>query len=407
MSSRLDAPAKEPGALPVVKAERSASQGELVKVTIFHLGFSEYVMGLANALAQAADVEVIHPLNLDKVCSSIANENVKLTSFSKPCLRRDPRNLAAIKRAFDLIKSSRPDILHVQESFDYAYDLYSVFASMPPLVTTIHDVVPHPGDGHAAPGLQYTKAVSCWRSSRLIVHTDKMRLQLAKRFHVRSDKIDVIPHGELGSLYRDIARAYGIPVEQRDPHTLLFFGRIWPYKGLRYLLEAFSLVKREIPEARLVIAGKGGDLAANGATIRSLTGIEVIDRYIPEELIASLFERSSLVVLPYVEASQSGVAAIGYSMGTVVVASNVGGFAEFIQDQVTGILVEPRCPSSIAAAIIMLLKDQEKQSRIRENAQALAESTISWETIAQQTLTTYDNVLCRCRNIGKGGDILA
>ena len=112
MSSRLDARAKEPGALPAVKAGRSASQGELVKVTIFHLGVSEYVMGLANALAQGIDVEIIHPLNLEKVCSSIANNNVELTSFSKPSLRRDPRNLAAIKRALDLIKRSRPDILH-------------------------------------------------------------------------------------------------------------------------------------------------------------------------------------------------------------------------------------------------------------------------------------------------------
>jgi len=364
-----------------------------VKVTLFHLGFSEYVMGLANALAQEVEVEVIHPLNLERVCSSLTNDNVKLTSFSKPRLRRDPRNLPAIMHAFDLIKSSRPDILHVQESCDYAYDLYSVIARMPPLVTTIHDVVPHPGDGHAAPGLQYTKAVSCWRSSRLIVHTDRMRHQLAKRFHVRTEKIDVIPHGELGSLYRDIARSSGISVERRDPHTLLFFGRIWPYKGLRYLLEAFSLVKREIPEAHLVIAGQGGDLAANEAAIRSLGGIEVIDRFIPVERIASLFERSTIVVLPYVEASQSGVAAIGYTMGTVVVASNVGGFAEFIQDQKTGVLVEPRCPSSIAAAIIALLNDREKQSHIRENAHALGRSTISWETIAQQTLNTYRHVL--------------
>ena len=100
-------------------------------------------------------------------------------------------------------------------------------------------------------------------------------------------------------------------------------------------------------------------------------------------------------VLPYVEASQSGVAAIGYTMGTVVVASDVGGFSELIQDQVTGILVEPRSPSSIAAAIIMLLKDQEKQSHIRANAQSLARSTISWETIAQQTLNTYEHALSR------------
>jgi glycosyltransferase involved in cell wall biosynthesis len=380
---------------PSAQGQRCTIEGEHVKVTLFHLGFAEYVMGLANALAQCVEVEVIHPLSLEGVCSSLADKNVKLTPFSKPRVRRDPRNLPAIVRAFGLIRKSKPDILHVQESCDYAYDLYSVFARMPHLVTTIHDVVPHPGDKHAAPGLQYTKAVSCWRSSRLIVHTEGMRRQLATRFHVRPQKIDVIPHGELGSLYRDFARSTGIPAVRREPHTLLFFGRIWPYKGLRYLLEAFSIVKREIPEAHLVIAGQGGDLAANESAIRSLSGVEVIDRFIPTEQIAGLFERSSIVVLPYVEASQSGVAAIGYTTGTVVVASNVGGLAEFIRDQKTGILVEPRCPSSIASAIISLLKDRGKQAHIRDNAQAVARSSLGWEAIGQQTLETYKHVLSR------------
>ena len=74
----------------------------------------------------------------------------------------------------------------------------------------------------------------------MIVHTERMRTQLANRFHVSEQKIDVIAHGELGSLYEDLARSSGIGPVQREPYTMLFFGRIWAYKGLRYLLEAFS-----------------------------------------------------------------------------------------------------------------------------------------------------------------------
>ena len=105
-----------------------------MKATLFHLGFPEYVMGLANALASMdVEVEVIHPTSLSGVCNALADNRVKLSSFEKPAFRRDPRNLGAIRRAFRLIHDSRPDVLHVQESFDYAYDLYSVIARFPRL----------------------------------------------------------------------------------------------------------------------------------------------------------------------------------------------------------------------------------------------------------------------------------
>lgn len=365
-----------------------------MKATLFHLGFPEYVMGLANALAALnVEVEVIHPGSLSGVCTALADSRVSLTAFQKPPFRRDPRNLAAIRRAFRLIHDSKPDVLHVQESFDYAYDLYSVVARFPRLVTTIHDVVPHPGDGHAAPGLRYTKAVSCWRSERMIVHTERMRTQLAQVFHVSERKIDVIAHGELGSLYQDLARSAGIAPLPREPFTLLFFGRIWAYKGLRYLLEAFRIVKRELPGARLILAGTGGDLVANEDLIRSLTDVEVLNTFIAPEHVAGLFERSSVVVLPYIEASQSGVSAIGFTTGTVVVASRVGGLADLLHDQVTALLVEPRDAESLARTLISVLKDEAKQLYIREQAQKLGEGELSWPVIAEATLATYKKAI--------------
>jgi glycosyltransferase involved in cell wall biosynthesis len=350
-------------------------------------------MGLANALSEKVDVEVIHPESFSKICGVLANGHVQLRAFARPVRRRHPANLLAIYRAFRLIEKSKPDVLHVQESCDYAYDLYSAIARFPPLVTTIHDVVPHPGDGHAAPGLQYTKAVSCWRSSKLIVHTSGMREQLAQRFRVSQQKIDVIPHGELGSLYQTISRSAGIPEMPREPYTLLFFGRIWPYKGLRFLLQAFSEIRQEIPEARLIIAGQGGDLVANEVLISSLEGVEVLKSFIPAVQVAGLFERSSIVVLPYIEASQSGVSAIGFTMGTVVVASRVGGLADLIEDQRTGVLVEPRDPAALASTLISILRDQKRQSQIRKNALALGAGALNWTNIAENTLATYQSAI--------------
>ena len=277
--------------------------------------------------------------------------------------------------------------------FDYAYDFYSVFARFPKLVTTIHDVVPHPGDGHAAPGLRFTKAVSCWRSARLVVHTSGMRLQLAQRFHVDADKIDVIPHGELGTLYRSLAARAGIPIRAREDQTLLFFGRIWPYKGLRYLLEAFAMLRDEVPAARLIIAGRGGDLERNKGLLAKLAGVEVLDKFIPEQDVAGLFERSAAVVLPYIEASQSGVSAIAFTTGTAVVASRVGGLADLLIDGENGLLVSPKDAHALAATLARLLKDSHLLLHLRNNAEIFARQNLTWERIARQTLATYESAL--------------
>jgi glycosyltransferase involved in cell wall biosynthesis len=222
-----------------------------------------------------------------------------------------------------------------------------------------------------------------------------MRQQLARRFRLNIGKIDVIPHGELGSLYRKLAHAAGLPPKPREAQTILFFGRIWPYKGLRYLLEAFAIVKQTLPDACLIIAGKGDDLEANQQRIDLLQDVEVLSDFVPPERVAGLFERSNVVVLPYVEASQSGVSAIGFTLGTVVVASRVGGLADSIQDRRTGVLVEPRNPVALAAELVSILKGSQEQQRIREQAQQAGENDMSWTRVAERVFHTYNKALAR------------
>ena len=368
-----------------------------MRVTLFHCGFPEYTIGLANALAQKGEITLIHPHGLADICNRLAAPEVHLVPFEKPALRRDPRNLLAMQKAFRLINRSRPDVLHVQEMFDYAYDLCSAWTHFPALVTTIHDVVPHPGDGHQAPGLAYSKAIGCWRSRRIIVHTERMKKQLAARFRLRAQKICVVPHAELGSLYQKLASLAGIAANAREPETLLFFGRIWKYKGLRYLLDAFELLQHSMPTAKLIIAGTGGDLAVNERRIASLSGIEVIRSFVPAEKVAGLFERSSVVVLPYIEASQSGVSAIGFTTGPVVVASRVGGLADLIEDGYTGLLVPPKNPGELARVLVEILQDHARQTYVRNNAEALGEGPLSWKTIADRTFEVYAQAIAPTR----------
>lgn len=147
---------------------------------------------------------------------------------------------------------------------------------------------------------------------------------------------------------------------QPDPHTILFFGLIKPYKGLDVLLKAMPLIKAKHPGIKLVIAGAVyGSSAVYEEIIADLgldSQVERHYRYISDDEIAGFFERCGLCVLPYKSATQSGVIATAYSFDTPVIASNVGGLSEYIIPDQTGFLVEPENPQALADAIIRYIE---------------------------------------------------
>src|SRR5690606_34079339 len=124
--------------------------------------------------------------------------------------------------------------------------------------------------------------------------------------------------------------------------TLLFFGMIKPYKGLDILLNALPLIQKEIPDIRLVIAGsvyKDRELYERMiADLRLADVVETRFRYVKDEEVQELFRKSDICVLPYKTATQSGVIATSYSYDTPVIASDVGGLGEYIDDGKTGAL---------------------------------------------------------------------
>ena len=229
-----------------------------MKVVLLNFCFAEYTTELANSLHKIVDLTVIQPESVYSYIKDYLNPQTKVLQFKKYRVR-DPRNILSIRSMIEIIQSIKPDILHVQETNNPWYDLTHLVNSNVPLVTTIHDVFRHPGDRDLAPGSDLTRQLPISRSQQLIVHGFEQKSKLIERFSQLQNKINIIPHGELGSFYK--RNSDSNPEIQRDTYTLLFFGRIWPYKGLSCLLEAMPKVIESIPEVQLIIAGRGEDLA--------------------------------------------------------------------------------------------------------------------------------------------------
>jgi glycosyltransferase involved in cell wall biosynthesis len=356
-----------------------------LKVALLNFCFEDYTVELANALHQLLNLTLIQPKNIRDYSQNGLDPDIKVCEFSKPRIR-DLRNLHAMREMIRIIHKIQPNILHAQETNDPWYDFAIGSNRIPSLVTTIHDAIRHPGDRDSAPGSDYTRQISFHRSKQVIVHTEGAKQAVLSRFPRLRQRINVVPHGELGNLYQRRSKFTSV---SREPYTLLFFGRLWPYKGLRYLLEAMPLITEQIPEVKLLIAGRGENIHEYFPEGYDTNRYHIFNHFVTPEVVVHLFQRSTVAVLPYIEASQSGVAAIAYGLGTPIIASNIGGLGDLIRHEEDGLLVPPRDVRALANAVIRLLRDRNLQIRIQASMLARCRRELNWSDIAEQTVEIY------------------
>ncbi len=155
-----------------------------------------------------------------------------------------------------------------------------------------------------------------------------------------------------GSMGREEAREV---IGEADGPLLLFFGYIRPYKGLSHLIESMGIL-RDRMDARLLVVGEFYEDETPYRELVERLGlaqqVRFVDRYVGNEEVQAFFTASDLVVLPYISATQSGIAQIALSLDRPVVVTRVGGLPEVVSEGKTGFIVPSADPRAIADAII-------------------------------------------------------
>lgn len=294
------------------------------------------------------------------------------------------------------LKQLRPDVIHVQWLPLPAVDQFFVerLKEIAPVVHTVHDSTPYHG---ATPSRLQVLGVESApkRFDRLIVHTDEAERTLAERGIQESD-ISVVPHGIIE--YPD-AKETGRNASKkpRDETVVLLFGGIKHYKGIDVLLRAFSELRPSVRNEVVVkIAGSSSISVRELQTLADELGIEShVEwdvRYVPDEEVPELFNSADVVAFPYRNADQSGALMTALPYGKPIVASNLGGFAEVLEEGTHGHLVEPEDTEALSKALEDLLSDETKRRQMGEAVRKLSTTTYSWQKIAEQTLDVYDHV---------------
>jgi glycosyltransferase involved in cell wall biosynthesis len=363
------------------KKNRPLTSGNRLRIALISYDFGEYCVRLASALAQHAEVLLVIPERIVGAHISKLNDAVQLLSFQNPRLRQPIQQFRTIRALFQKIHKFAPDVIHYQGThlwFDLAFPLLRRYA----LVFTIHDFEPHPGDRLSSKTPLWIEKFARRQADELIVHSRQVRDLVVRDLPRSADRISIIPHVQIGG-------ESGPSEVQEEENLILFFGRIWEYKGLEYLIRAEPLISARVPEVRILIAGQGEDFSRYARMMTHPERFEVHNEYIPEEQAVEYFRRASVVALPYIEASQSGVIPFAYSAGKPVVATKVGGLPEMVEHDQTGFLVAPRDVTGLAESITRLLLDAPLRHRMGANAKRKIETECSPSTIAQRTMQVY------------------
>jgi alpha-maltose-1-phosphate synthase len=355
-----------------------------MRIAIVHFGgMPNYSNFLIKSILDCLNNTIVFaPYAQKQFIMEITENNSHICFYDKPRMR-NPSNIKIMGCIVSSIESYKPDVIHLLEYYPWMH-FYLKHLARFPLVATIHDPIKHIGD------------IESWRVpffrgyykyiSQFIVLGNHMRDLFAEKYGIDYARINVVPHGN--SLFYLERFSSNIPEKK---NTILFFGRLYKYKGIEYLVKAEPNISRVVPDVQFVIAGRGSKryLKAVKQKIIHQNKFVFHEDYISDEMMAQLFQEASLVALPYVESTQSGVLMMAYAFKKPVVVTNVGSLPEYVDEEETGFIVPPRDSSSMAGRINKLLLDENLRKTMGETGYRKSMEELSWEQVGQQTLDVY------------------
>jgi D-inositol-3-phosphate glycosyltransferase len=383
---------------------RKNNQSEPIrKVTIIPNGFQpQYVTNLVNSVAPG--LEELNFLGGDIYQTSQFKKNVIIKnirgSHSAQSLTLEKLNRALkyyLKMILYLFRTESK-VVHVLWVRFYFWDgivINSILKLLgKKLIYTAHNFLPHNRDNAYQRFVHYF----LYRIvDKIVVHSESLKSRLVNEFAIDEQKIKVIKHG----VY-DIKHSPGITKEsarkfiniESSKRVILFFGNISRYKGLTQLIEAFNKCRLSNPFLTLIIAGKlEPEYQSEFEKIIKgvcLDHVILHAEFISEEKVEIYFKSADVIVLPYLEGSQSGVLFLAYSYGRPVIAPDIGNFINDIVVGKTGLIFSKGNGQDLASKIEEVFSSSTfLDNKLEDSIKQFAHSNYSWNKIGIDLLQIY------------------
>ena len=303
-----------------------------------------------------------------------------------PLAPRNEIDLAAAWRLNRIIKDWTPEVVH-------AHDPHAV--AMAGLALSFGAPTPRPRliasrrvdfhlQGHSFSQWKHRQVDGFIAASeairRILIHDGIPDTRVV----VVHDGIDVARIGRLPAvdLHAEYWLPHGVPV-------IVNVGALVAHKGQRYLIDAMPLVRRQVPDAHLVIFGEGElrPVLEKQITHLSLAKHVLLPGF--REDVLSLVKSADLFVMSSVTEGLGSAVLDAMAMGLAVVGTRAGGIPEAVIPDQTGLLVAPAHPGQLAEAIVLLLKDPAVRRTFGEAGRARVRDRFDVDHLVEGTLTAY------------------
>ena len=211
------------------------------------------------------------------------------------------------------------------------------------VISGIHDFIPHEGDRKLLIKLA-NYFIIIFSSTILFFSTNQLDAA-SKKLPIFSKKLRNI------RLANDFQRSDSFLKPVKPSNDFIFFGRLEPYKGIKRLKEAWTVLIELDPKATILIRGNGPE-SEELKVLRNLPGVDCKIGYIDNSAIEKLMSEVKVIVAPYDSASQSGITGIAASFGMLAVTTPCEGFIEQAKYNSRIIVVDDFSPASFAISML-------------------------------------------------------
>jgi PEP-CTERM/exosortase A-associated glycosyltransferase len=233
------------------------------------------------------------------------------------------------------------------------------------------------------------------RADRVVVIAAGMRAELTRR-GVDPARVTIVPNGvdteRFSPMERDepLARSLGL----NGAPLLGFIGSFYHYEGLRFLVEAMPDLRQRLPGARVLLVGGGEEDAALRASAGATDGAVVFTGQIPYEHIRRYYSLLDVFVCPRKRMRLTELVTPlkpleAMAMGKAVLGSDVGGIAELVQHDVTGMLFAAESREGLVTAAAQLGGNPDLRARLGQRARQCMVDERSWRAVASKYLPIY------------------
>ena len=369
-------------------------------------GEGSYTYGLFTALSGLGyDVKVITTNRGVNENAEIAEGNV-IRVPTKPLFKLFSFGIQS-KKALE--KLSTQDLNLVHYTNDYQYIAKGINA---PTIATIHH--PYAAEKRIIKeNIGYTDSIHyslyrriefvarmekkiCEKVDRVIAVSNYTAKTLIEEYHVPSKSITVIPNAVDTDRFNPKIDGHAIR-EKMGLHSepvILFVGRFDHTKGIRYLIEAFSMLINKIPDAKLILVGKGPlkkslQMSVNNSALKKSV---IFYGAASNKELPQIYASSNVVVLPSLIEGFGIVLLEAMATAKPCVAAKVGGTEDAIEDGVSGFFVPPADSKALFEKLLMLLEDKELSKKFGNASRKRVEKMFTWERVAQQTIELYEDI---------------